>query len=191
MSKNKTKMGRKFLRANGFSGILYIFLLLTVTLLAFLYILKRHPELLLRISTSLNTWPVGQGAIFWRGGGDEFQGQGGNKSYNCSLCPKGMCLSNPGGGGVPQWLRAVSETCWEQREGSLQFSLSPPSQKGLQWPYVPHAKSLLMLDVTCPVDACRSGITHGYCKTVLLPPPLAATTTQFGMLQEKQFHLPV
>lgn len=65
LSKNKTKMGRKkILRVNGFSGILYIFFLLKLSLYLVFSTLKRHPELLLLISTSLNTWPAGRGAIF-------------------------------------------------------------------------------------------------------------------------------
>lgn len=85
------------------------------------------------------------------------------KATTCSLCPKGMCLSNPGG--LPQRLRAVSETCWEQRKGLVQFSLSPsepegsPATQRLTCHVSSHVPRLFTLDVTRPADACRSSIT--------------------------------
>lgn len=157
LSKNKTKMGRKkILRVNGFSGILYIFFLLKLSPYLVFSTLKRHPELLLLISTSLNTWPAGRGAIFWSGGGDGV-GRQGKKSYKPVASVPRECASPTLGRGLPQCRAEGCVRNVQGTEGGFNPTQSPLWARRVSGDPTTHMPRL-MLDVICPRDACRSSI---------------------------------
>lgn len=90
----------------------------------------------------------------------------------------------PWGDSLSDWLRAMLEMFREQRKNSVQFSLSPLSQKGLQCLSLPQAKSHLTCPVSShvrcslPADAWRTTLS-GHCRTLTMPPS-AGTTSQLG-----------
>lgn len=161
----------------------HIFFFLKLSL-GFLCIWKRHPTLLSRISTSLNTWPARcqwPQAEVGKGLGMEI------KTTIRSLCPKRVCLSNPR---VHPHDWGVYKTCAGTRGVIQSNSASPLNQKGFQVP-MPQTPPLfsdqLLYAPWMHTEAASSLDTAGpwcYCLLQQQPHPV-------WVLQEKQFHLPM
>lgn len=153
-----------------FPAIFYFFPWI-ITLFDYLYILKRFPRTALEVKHIFyTTGPVDKCPAL-RGEEDGVRNRE-KRLQSVASDPRQHGFSTLGR--LPQWLiKSYVRNVQRTRKNSVQFSLSPLSQKGLQCLSLPQAKSHLTFPVSSHVrcslsaDARRRTTLSGHCRTLL------------------------